>query len=110
MSNMKSMELTDDQSLDYPMPIKMAARPSFPYNLNICLTNAELEKLDIDPKEATVGGIFHFEALARITSISCNESEDGEHYRIEAQIESMGVIGGESESPRAKVKMLYSKD
>lgn len=88
---MKSMELDDEAKLDACMPIPMECKPDYPYGLRICFTEQELEKLDIDPDEACVDGIFHMHALARVTSVSCDQRDGKKTYRVEAQIESMAV-------------------
>ncbi len=94
---MQSMELDDESKLDAPMPIAMPNKPDYPYGLRICLTDDEIEKLGIDPTDATVGGTFMLQGLARVTSVSCNDGPDGKCYRIEAQIEDMGILGGDDE-------------
>lgn len=90
---MTSMEMDDEAVLDAPTPIPMADKPSFPYGLRICLTDDELTKLRLDPSDAEVGGTFMLQGLARVTSISCNDGPDGKCWRIEAQIENLGVLG-----------------
>lgn len=106
MITLQSMELTDDQSLDTVMPIPMADKPRYPFGLCLCLTNDELEKLGIDPKEAEVGGMFMMHAMVKVTSVSCNETEGGEQYRVEGQIEQMAVDGDditeEAQAPARK--------
>jgi hypothetical protein len=99
MTQMASMELDDDAAMDAPQPIPMANKPSYPYGLCICLTADEVEKLGIDPGDAMVGGIFHFEALAKITSVTLTDSEhaDGPQCRIEAQITDMGVLSADDD-------------
>jgi len=91
---MVSLELDDDSKLDALMPIQMADKPDYPFGTRICLTSDEITKLGIDPTEATVGGQFMMQGLARITSVSCNDTGDGDKcWRIEAQIEDMGILG-----------------
>lgn len=90
---MVSMELDDQAKYDAVQPIAMPDKPDYPPGLCICLTSDECEKLGIDPTEATVGGTFVFMAMARITSVSMNDSEmGGECHRIEAQIEQLGIV------------------
>lgn len=98
LNPMVSMELDDEDKLDAAMPIPMPTKPDFPYGLRICLTEKEFAKLGIDPSDAVVGGVFHLHALARITSVTCNDSEQmGESHRVEAQIEDMAVESSEDE-------------
>ena len=98
---MQSMELDDDEKLDTVMPIPMADAPEYPYGLKICLTQAEFEKLGLDPSEAIVGGIVHLHALARVTSYSCNQTEGGEDCRCELQITDMAVESEDEENEAA---------
>lgn len=88
---MTSMELDDEEKFDARMPIAMPEKPQYPYGLRICLTEAEFQKLKIDPSEAEVGGTFYLEGCARITSVNKNESDDGEKVRVEAQIEDLSI-------------------
>lgn len=107
MRELKSMELTSEQSYD-STPVAMS-KPSFPYGLNLCLTDAEIEKLGIDPTKATVDGYIMVHGMARITSVNCDKREDGDHYRIEAQIEKLAVDGDdeEAEGEVPKRKSIY---
>lgn len=106
VSPMVSMELSEDESHDAYMPIPMSEKPKYPFGLKICLTNAELDKLGIDPAEAFVGGIFHLHALAEITCVSCNEMEDSEkQYRVEATLTAMAVESEDAENDSAEVVM-----
>jgi len=106
---MVSMELDDESKIDAIMPTPMPNKPDYPYGLKICLTQEEFKKLGIDAADAVVGAVFHFNAMARITSVSCNDSEGmGESCRVEAQIEEMGVVDqGDSEEPKKKRRTLY---
>lgn len=110
MHNLKSMELTDDESYDAPMPIPMDERPQYPYGLQICLTHAEMEKLGIDPAEAAVGNMFMFHAMARVTSISATDNQTmGSTFRMEAQIEQMDVDGEDApaDPPKRGLASIY---
>jgi hypothetical protein len=97
MIPMVSMEMSDDDKLDYPTPPAMPDKPDYPYGLRISLCNAEIEALGIDPTDATVGGTFMLQAIARVTSVSCDDRGGEKCYRIEAQIEEMGVLGSDDE-------------
>lgn len=98
LRTMVSMELDDDESMDTVMPYPMKDRPSFPYGLRICLCDAEFEKLGISPEGTQVGEIFHMFALARVTSVSMNETESGPCWRVEAQIESLALESEDDEN------------
>ena len=96
---MVSMELDDESKLDAVMPMPMPDKPDYPWGLRISLTEEELEKLDLDHKDAQVGGVFHLHGLARITSVSVNKNTDGkESCRIEAQIEDLAIESEDEEN------------
>jgi hypothetical protein len=96
---MQSMELTDEEKIDSLAPIPISSKPDFPYGLRISLTEAELEKLGLDESEAQVGAMFHGHFMARVTSVSRNEGEDGKKCcRIEAQIEDLGIESEDEEN------------
>ena len=102
MRAMTDMELDDDAILDCVVPMD-CERPKYPYGLRICLTEKEMEKLDIDPSEAFVGGMVHLHALAKITSVSCNETEGGdgetnENARVEMQICYLAIESEDEEN------------
>jgi hypothetical protein len=99
MYQLADLSLSDDEKLDMATPIAMPDRPEYSYGTRICLTESELTKLGIDPSEATVGGYFMLHALCCVTSVSKNETEAGDCYRVEAQIEQAAVDGDDSEVP-----------
>ncbi len=76
-------------------------RPIYPYGLSICLTQDELDKLDLD-SDCQVGDTIHLFAMAKVTSISKNETTEGENCRIELQITDLGLEDeDEEEEPEA---------
>jgi hypothetical protein len=89
---MQSMELDDEEKLDavYPMPIK----PDYPCGLRGCLTKSELDKLELEPEFAVVGGIIHMHALARITNVNHGEND----CRVEFQIEDLAIESEDEEN------------
>lgn len=80
-------------------PMDAAAKPSvasYPYGLCISLDQDGLKKLGLDGDIPEVGEVLNFCAMAKVTSVSMNESEstDGtksQNIRIELQITDMGV-------------------
>lgn len=100
MYKMIDMQRDDEEMADAAMPIEWT--PSdYPPGLCICLTADEMTKLGIDPSEATVGSVFIFHAMARVTNVSSNEGENGSSFRLEAQIEQMDVDGDEQDDAAA---------
>ena len=109
MKTMVSMELDDEDSYDSPTPIP-TDKPDYPWGLRISLTEKELAKLDLDPDDAVVGGLFHMHAMARITCVSKNDSGDGAGYRVEAQIEDLEIESEDEENEmndEAEDRKLY---
>jgi hypothetical protein len=100
---MVSLELDDEDKLDALMPIPMEERPEFPYGLRISLTHTEMEKLNLDPDEAEVGGIVHGHFMARVTCV--NISEDC--CRIELQIEDLEIESEDEENEEEEKGRKY---
>lgn len=88
------------------MPSALSSSP-YPYGLCICLTHKELEKLKIDHSNWAIGDIYHLHALAKVTSISTNDSEDGENCRIELQIIALGAESEDDENEEAEGRYGY---
>lgn len=98
---MTDMEMDDESQLDAPMPIAMPDRARYPYGLRISLTEKEFEKLGLDPRDAVVGGICHGHFLARVTSVSANETEGGDSCcRVELQIEDLAIESEDEEDKK----------
>lgn len=95
---MHSMELDDEDQLDFTSPIPMPSPPQFPPGLRICLTEKECEKAKIDAEGFEVGALVHGFFMARVTSISKNESEADSSCRIEIQIEDLGIESEDEEN------------
>lgn len=73
----------------------MPEENKYPYGLQICLTQHELEKLGVDHSDWEVGATFHLHALAKVTSLSENETENnGKTCDVRLQITH---LAGESE-------------
>ena len=84
------MSLTDDEKLDTVMPIRMADKPEYPCGLRISLSENELTKLGLEG-DCEIGDTIDLRALAKVTSVSANETETGRFCRVELQIEQMAV-------------------
>jgi len=83
---MKDMAISPEEQkemVEFSIPTMDA--PSYPYGLCISLTEKELEKLDLSP-DCEVGDMIHLFAMAKVTSVSINETQDGECCRVELQI------------------------
>lgn len=107
-SNFVDLELTDEEKLDADMPIPMPSRPKYSYGLRICLTEKELEKLDLEA-DCNIGDLIDARIMAEVTSVSKND--DGS-CRVELQIQKMAVEneGDEEIGPKRKRRsVLYGK-
>lgn len=76
---MVDMAATPDEEQEILSP----SPPKYPYGLCISLCQDELEKLGLEEEELSVGDMIHLHALAKVTSVSSYESEDGSHDRVE---------------------------
>lgn len=109
---------------DMPCPVMPdISTPRYPYGLALCLTDKELDKLGLDAS-CDVGDTIRFNAEAKVTSVSCNETDSGKHCRVELQITSLGIDGmteeaeepgedgglgeGDYDQPQSKSKRLYA--
>jgi len=87
---MVDMEMDDEDSLDAIMPYSMADKPRYPYGLQICLCEKELDKLGLEP-DCQIGDVIDLRCFAVVTSVSMNSSESGDHCRVELQIQKMAL-------------------
>ncbi len=88
---MVSLERTPAEKAEMMDPKPVAADiPNVPYGLCICLTEAELEKLDLED-ECEVGDMVHLFCMARVTSVSKRDTGNGSECRIELSITDMAV-------------------
>ncbi|SDD95196.1 hypothetical protein SAMN05216337_1017138 [Bradyrhizobium brasilense] len=94
---MKSMELDDEDKVDFCAPIE-CPKPDYPYGLRICLTEKEFAKLDLDPSCAAVGGMVHGHFMARITSVAAEDNSHGNTCRVELQIEDLAIESEDEEN------------
>lgn len=102
MYQMVDMEMDDEDKMDLavPMPDKPNV-PEYPWGLRICLTEKELQKLGLDTAEAFVGGMVHGHFMARVTSVSANETTEGQQRRVEMQIEDLCIESEDEENEEA---------
>lgn len=103
LNKLVDMRKTPEEKMEDMMP--MGTVNEYPYGLCIRLTQDELDKLDVDHADWEIGDIFDLRAMARVTSVSENETEAGKKCCVELQIV---MLGAESESeelePISRVK------
>lgn len=86
----------DMEEIKEDMELQKMEAPIYPYGLSICLTHDELDKLDLDG-DCQVGDLLHMVCMAKVTSVSKNETTDGESCRIELQIIDIEVAENQNE-------------
>ena len=85
---MVDMKRTPAEVAESTSPISAMDANEYPYGLCICLCNDELEKLGLTDLPA-VGDMLHIHAMAKVTSVSSNDTGAGENRRVELQIVAM---------------------
>ena len=98
LNKLVDMRKTAEEKAEDMMPM-LGSVNEYPYGLCIRLTQDELDKLDVDHTDWEIGDIFDLRAMARVTSVSENETEAGKHCCVELQIV---MLGAESESEEAE--------
>jgi hypothetical protein len=98
VSMAKTPEEVQQDMADMPAvaPAGKISGPKYPYGLCLSLDDESLEKLGLDGDLPEVGEVLQFSAIARVTSASMNEHENGAGAsdtccRVELQITDMGV-------------------
>jgi formylmethanofuran:tetrahydromethanopterin formyltransferase len=98
---MTDMALTTDEKAERMMPPPPNETPDYPSGLCICLTQDELEKLDIE-NDAEVGDTIHLVAFAKVTSVSENTVNGEPKCRIELQITHLAAEDEDKEGEEAE--------
>ena len=113
MSKYVDMARTPKEEAESVKPISLGM-DKYPYGLCISLCKDELEKLEVDHTDVEVGDFLHVHALAKVTSKSNHENENGENPRLELtlafmEIEDEGLEDEEEEDeePKGIMKRLY---
>lgn len=111
LPKMVDMKKTATEMQKDSQPFALGSQSEYPYGLNICLCDDELEKLGLDT-DCEVGDFLHLFALAKVTSVSVNDTGDGEKRRIELTLTHLGCEEedeeNEKESKMRPSRSLYS--
>jgi hypothetical protein len=95
---MASMELDDEQKIDYCAPVE-CPKPDYPYGLRISFCKAELDKLGCKAEDFQVGDVIDMRSFGCVTSVSSNQMADGtDDCRIEIQIQRLGIENENTET------------
>ena len=112
LPKLKDMSISPEER-EKKMPLMAAElgdQPIYPYGLSLCLDDSILEKLDLEG-DCEVGDYIHLFALCKVTSVSKNDTGDGEKTRVELQITHMGVESedeeDEEEAPKMRPRSRY---
>lgn len=103
--NMQDMKMDQKEKTEFMSP----SPPDYPYGLCISLCEDELEKLNLDDSEVSVGDMVHLVCMATVTSISKHDSEmNGPSCRVELQITHIAAED-EDEETKGVTSKLYKK-
>lgn len=83
--------------------------PMYPYGLCISLCDDEIEKLNLDTTDVSVGDLIHLHAMAKVTSISQRADEVDSSCRVELQIIAIACESEDEENEEASSKRGPSK-
>lgn len=83
MTGLVSLEMDDEDQLDYPMPMPMAERPRYPCGTIISLRRPELEKLKLEA-DCEPGDYLYLKVEAKVLNVSRGEEDDCVSLQIEA--------------------------
>lgn len=73
----------------------MAHAPLYDYGLSLCFNHETLQKLHLDDN-VEVGDMLDMRCMAKVTSVSKNDTGDGEKCRVELQLTHIGIPENES--------------
>lgn len=83
------MARSAEQQNDAVSPAPINA-PLYDYGLHLCFNHETLEKLNLDD-DVEVGDMLDLRAMAKVTSVSKNDTGDGEKCRVEMVLTHIGV-------------------
>jgi hypothetical protein len=99
-SKLVDMELDDEDKLDMSIPCGPDINPTvpdYPWGLRISLTEKELEKLELDAKDAEIGDCVDLRAFGAVTCISMNERDGRKYCTVEIQLQKLAIENEASE-------------
>lgn len=99
---MQDMSMDEKEKAEITSP----SPPKYPYGLCISLCQDELDKLGLEASDLGVGDMIHLHSLAKVTSVSSYDSEDGSHQRVELVLAYISTENEESEDEEADKGMI----
>jgi len=99
-------EVKEETSTSVPAMGATPSAPVYPWGLCLRLEDDTLEKLGVDGEMPSVGDMIHLFAMAKVTSVSANEMEDGNGGKktrrcIELQITHLATESEDDENDAA---------
>lgn len=89
IKKMVSMERTAPEMAEAANP--SYNMPKYSYGLSICFDQEVLDKLNLDSSDVEPGDMLHMQCLAEVTSVSKNDTGDGEKCRVELVLTRIGI-------------------
>lgn len=94
-THMTDMTRTAEEKVQDMFPSAMANTPDVPYGLCNCITETEMEKLDLDD-DVEVGDYLHGRVMWKVTAVNKSDHGNGVKCRVEMSIVAMSVLENES--------------
>jgi hypothetical protein len=89
LRKMISMERTAPEMAEVANPTFNA--PKYPWGLSVRFDQEILDKLNLDTSDVEVGDMLHMQCFAEVTSVSKNDTGDGEKCCIELVLTRIGL-------------------
>ena len=96
----RSPEEKSEERMKEILPSAIADVPDVPYGLCISLTETELEKLELEC-DCEIGDTIHLFALAKVTSVSKQDTTAGTKIRVELALTDVCVESEDEENEEA---------
>lgn len=101
--HMIDMAMTPEQRKETaPVACGQENGPIYPWGLCLRFDNAVLEKLKVDISDWEVGDLFHLFSMAKVTSKSEHDTENGKNCCVELQIVAIGAESEDKENEEAQ--------
>ncbi len=100
-THMTAMARTDDEKSQEHMESMLShtlSPPDVPPGLCLCLTERELEKLELSD-DCDVGDLLHCTIMAKVTAVNKSDSGNGAKCRVEMSIIYMACESESDETP-----------
>lgn len=96
MNKLVDMARSVTEMQDAASPSYVSNTPLYDYGLTLCFNHETLQKLNLDDEDVEVGDMLDIRAMAKVTSVSKNDTGDGEKCRVELQLTHIGIPENEN--------------